>query len=68
MGFEGGAGDLGDSLWERRAVTTAIFEKLPATVQLGFTTFLFSVVIGIPLGVLSAVHRGTIVDLDRGAS
>ena len=49
-------GDLGDSLWERRAVTTA-------TVQLGFTTFLFSVVIGIPLGVLSAVHRGTVVDL-----
>ena len=56
-------GDLGDSLWERRAVTTAIFEKLPATVQLGFTTFLFSVVVGIPLGVLSAVHRGAIVDL-----
>ena len=56
-------GDLGDSLWERRAVTTSIFEKLPATIQLGFTTFLFSVVIGIPLGVLSAVHRGTIVDL-----
>ena len=56
-------GDLGDSLWERRSVTSAIFDKLPATLQLGLTTFVFSIVFGIPLGVLSAVYRGTIVDL-----
>ena len=56
-------GDLGDSLWERRSVTSAIFDKLPATLQLGLTTFAFSIVLGIPLGVLSAVYRGTIVDL-----
>jgi peptide/nickel transport system permease protein len=56
-------GDMGESLWERRPVTTAVLSKLPATLQLGLATFLFSVMLGIPLGVLSAVSRGTIVDL-----
>ena len=56
-------GDMGESLWERRSVTTAVLSKLPATLQLGLATFLFSVMLGIPLGVLSAVSRGTIVDL-----
>ena len=55
-------GDLGDSLWERRPVIQSIFEKMPATLQLGLSTFLFSIVIGLPLGVLSAVRRGTIAD------
>ncbi len=56
-------GDMGESLWERRPVTTAVLSKLPATLQLGLATFLFSVMLGIPLGVLSAVSRGTIIDL-----
>ena len=56
-------GDMGESLWERRPVTTAVISKLPATLQLGLATFLFSAILGIPLGVLSAVSRGTIVDL-----
>ena len=55
-------GDLGDSLWEHRPVIQSIFEKMPATLQLGLSTFLFSIVIGLPLGVLSAVRRGTIAD------
>lgn len=55
-------GDLGDSLWERRSVTKSIFEKMPATLQLGLSTFLFSVILGVPLGVLSAVRRGTFAD------
>jgi len=54
-------GDLGDSLWERRPVVTAVLSKVPATLQLGLTTFIFSM-IGIPLGVLSAVRRGTVAD------
>ena len=54
-------GDLGISLWERRSVTEAIVERLPATVQLGLSTFLFSMV-GLPLGVLSAVRRGSVWD------
>lgn len=55
-------GDLGDSLWERRPVIHSIFEKMPATLQLGLSTFIFSIAVGLPLGVLSAVRRGTIAD------
>lgn len=55
-------GDLGDSLWERRPVIHSIFEKMPATLQLGLSTFIFSIAVGLPLGVLSAVRRGTTAD------
>jgi peptide/nickel transport system permease protein len=55
-------GDLGNSNWERRPVIEAVAEKFPATLQLGLSTFLFSVGIGLPLGILSAIRRGTIAD------
>jgi len=38
-------------------------ERLPATFQLGVAAFLFSVVVGVPLGILSAVKRGTTLDI-----
>ena len=54
-------GDLGDSHWERRAVTSVIWEKLPATLLLGLAAFIFALAC-VPLGVLSAVRRGTVWD------
>ncbi|OAI44023.1 hypothetical protein AYO38_10125 [bacterium SCGC AG-212-C10] len=65
--FLGGAirGDLGDSLWQNRSVTTIIRERIPATLLLGVTSLVLSFVIAIPLGVASAVWRGSW--LDRGA-
>ncbi len=55
-------GDLGNSLREQRPVTTILLEKLPATLQLGVAAFVFSVVLGVLLGVLAAVKRGTMWD------
>lgn len=55
-------GDFGNSNWERRPVIEAVAEKFPATLELGLSTFLFSVGIGLPLGILSAIRRGTIAD------
>lgn len=55
-------GDLGVSIHQRRDVTTIIIEKLPATAKLALGGFLFSLLMGIPLGILSAVRRGTIWD------
>lgn len=52
-------GDFGESLRELRPVGTVIKERIPATLQLATGAFLFSVLIGVPLGVLSAVKRGT---------
>jgi peptide/nickel transport system permease protein len=53
--------ELGDSLWEKRPVTTTISEKIPATVKLSLVTLIFAL-IGLPLGVLSAVNRGSFWD------
>ena len=56
-------GDLGDSLRERRPATEILKERIPATFKLGLVATLFATVIAIPVGVLSAVKRGSFVDL-----
>ena len=56
-------GDFGESIKERRPVIEVISGRIWATVQLGLAAFIFSVVIGIPLGVLSSIKRGGILDL-----
>nr|WP_301291145.1 ABC transporter permease [Robbsia andropogonis] len=55
-------GDLGHSLRTEVAVTTLIAQKLPVTIQLAVMGMLIAVLIGIPLGVLSAARRGTALD------
>jgi peptide/nickel transport system permease protein len=56
------AGDFGHSVLTRRPVTEHIWERLPATVELGIVAMLMSVLIGVPLGMYSAVHRGSVLD------
>ena len=55
-------GDLDRSLREQRPVIDLIVEKIPNTLQLGLSAFFFSNLLAIPLGVLSAVKRGSILD------
>src|SRR5438445_5415891 len=55
-------GDFGSSILTRRPVTEHIWERLPATVELGVVAMLLSVLIGVPLGVYSAVRRGGVMD------
>jgi peptide/nickel transport system permease protein/oligopeptide transport system permease protein len=55
-------GDLGMSIKDRRPVATMIGETLPATAQLAGAAVLLSVLIGVPLGVVSAARPGGIVD------
>jgi peptide/nickel transport system permease protein len=55
-------GDFGKSVLTRRPVTEHIGERLPATVELGFVAMFMSVMIGVPIGVYSAVRRGGILD------
>lgn len=55
-------GDLGESIKEGEPVTDVILDRLPNTLMLGFSAFAFSLILGIPLGVLSAVKRGSIFD------
>jgi len=54
--------DFGDSFTSRRPVRDDLQRYLPATLELGLYAFLFSTLIGIPLGVISAVKRDSWID------
>ncbi len=57
--------DLGVSMQSRRAVADEIAERIPATIELTLFAMLIALCVGIPLGVLAAVYRNTIIE--RGA-
>jgi len=54
--------DLGKSVTNRQPVRTLILERLPATLQLGFTAMAITLILGLPIGIYAAVHRGTVKD------
>ena len=55
-------GDFGKSIKEGRPVTSVILERLPATLYLGLTAFVISLLVGIPFGILSSIRRGSLID------
>ncbi len=55
-------GDLGRTLLAERPVIDVIQEKIWNTFQLAFAGWFFATILGVPLGVLSAVKRGTFWD------
>jgi peptide/nickel transport system permease protein len=56
-------GDLGSSFRTSRSVTSLLIERLPMTVELSIYALLFATIVGILLGVLSAVRRNSAVDV-----
>ena len=57
------SGDLGSSIKHSQPVTELLVERLPTTVELTFWAMLLAIVIGIPLGLLSATRRNSVVDV-----
>ena len=55
-------GDLGISFKTKNPVTKDIKMFLPATIELGLASFAFAIIVGIPLGVISALKRGKAFD------
>jgi len=55
-------GDFGQSIVQKRSVGSLIVERLVATFQLGLAAFLFSIFVGVPLGVFSAIKRDSLLD------
>jgi peptide/nickel transport system permease protein len=55
-------GDLGSSLINRVKVSEEIGNRVPITAHLGILAFILSIIIGIPMGVVAAVKRGTWID------
>ena len=55
-------GDFGQSLLDRRQIGEAIAERLPLTIELAGAALVVALLIGIPLGVASAVRRNSALD------
>jgi peptide/nickel transport system permease protein len=55
-------GDLGDSIVTGRPVTTELLARFPATLELTMFAMLIAVVVGVPVGVISAVKQYSWLD------
>lgn len=54
--------DLGRSIRSNRPVLEEILSRLGATAELAFTSIAIAIIIGVPVGVLSAIRRNSIFD------
>ena len=55
-------GDFGRSMIDGSLVSSHIFDRLPATLELTTTAILLGILISIPLGVTGALRRGSKID------
>ena len=55
-------GDFGRSIHFREPAARVVVGYLPATAQLGLTAFALALLIAIPIGLVSAVRRNTVID------
>ncbi|MCT7374454.1 ABC transporter permease subunit [Chelativorans salis] len=55
-------GDFGTSIVTKRPVLQEFFTLFPATLELSFCAIVLAVVIGVPVGMLAAVRRGSWLD------
>jgi peptide/nickel transport system permease protein len=56
-------GDLGTSFRYGQPVTALLMQRLPVTIELALSALFFAVIVGIPLGVFSAVKRNSFIDV-----
>jgi peptide/nickel transport system permease protein len=55
-------GDLGSSIVTGRPVTTELLARLPATLELTAFAMLVAILVGVPVGVISAVKQYSLLD------
>jgi peptide/nickel transport system permease protein len=55
-------GDLGESIVTGRPVTTELLVRFPATLELTSFAMLIAIVVGVPVGVISAVKQYSMLD------
>jgi peptide/nickel transport system permease protein len=55
-------GDFGTSLWTQQTITEELRRRLPVTIQLGLMSIGLTVIVAIPIGVLSAMRQDTGID------
>ena len=54
--------DFGRSYWTNTSVTEELMARFPRTLAIAGFAMLFTVIIGIPLGIFTAIHEGTFAD------
>ena len=54
------SGDLGDSLWTSRTVAFELSVRYPVTIELAVIAIVTSMVVSIPIGIVTAVRQDTI--------
>lgn len=55
-------GDFGTSLRYSSSAVSVVLERLPATLELTLTALALTIVIAVPVGVISATQRGSMLD------
>jgi peptide/nickel transport system permease protein len=55
-------GDLGHSYIRNKAVVDLLFERLPATIEMTIGALLVSLVIALPIGIISAIRQNSLTD------
>ncbi|HTO10816.1 MAG TPA: ABC transporter permease [Candidatus Binatia bacterium] len=55
-------GDLGRSLYSSRPITTELVYRLPVSLELGAVALIVAVLLGVPIGIVSAVRRDSVRD------
>ena len=56
-------GDLGHSLVSQQPVSNILMQRLPVTIELTLLSMLLSVIVAVPLGILSAMKRNSPIDV-----
>jgi peptide/nickel transport system permease protein len=52
-------GDLGDSLWSGRSITSEMMAKIPISLELGILAILTGLIVAMPIGIYSAIRQDT---------
>ncbi|PIS11610.1 MAG: dipeptide ABC transporter permease DppB [Bdellovibrio sp. CG10_big_fil_rev_8_21_14_0_10_47_8] len=55
-------GDLGDSIVSNRPVAEEFWSRFPATLELAGVSLVWSILLGLPLGILAALRRNSALD------
>lgn len=56
-------GDFGNSLYYKIPAMQLIVERLPASLELATAAMLLALVVAVPIGIVSAVRRGSLLDM-----
>ncbi len=54
--------DFGQSLWSGAPIAEEILERLPVSAQLGLMALFFTLLMGVPIGVISALNQDSALD------